>query len=93
MDTERFEQWLHSISDTRRNFYEQLVRAAINKSCVSDAANAICCLPPGVTLDDIIEKCKWLYGLVESFDTLKQEFYRIIQGKSERVEAFVLCLE
>ena len=51
-DTVRFEQWLHSISDTRRNFSKQLVRAAINKLCVGYAANAICCLPPGMTLDE-----------------------------------------
>ena len=30
-DTVQFEQWLHAISDTRKNFDEQLVRAAINK--------------------------------------------------------------
>ena len=39
------------------------------------------------------KKFKWLYGSVESLDTLMQEFYRNIQGKSERVQAFVLCLE
>ena len=54
-DTVRFKQWLYSISDARRHFSEQLVRAALNKSCVGDAANAICCLLPGVTLDEIIE--------------------------------------
>ena len=86
----RFEQKLYSISDARRHFSEQLVRAAINKSCVGDAANAICCLPPGKTLDEIIEKFKWLYGSVESFNTLMQELYRIVQGKNERVQAFVL---
>ena len=89
----RFDQWLHSISDARRKFSEQLVRAAINKSCVGDEANTTCCLPPGLTLDDIIEKFKWLYGSVESFNTLMQEFSRILQGKSEMVQAFVLCLE
>ena len=46
-DTVPFEQWFHAISDARKNFNEQLVWAAINKSCVGDAANAICCLPPG----------------------------------------------
>ena len=56
-------------------------------------ADAICCLLPGATLDDILEKFKWLYGSVESFDTLMQEFYRIMQGKSEKVQTFVLCLE
>ena len=69
-DTVWFEQWLHAISDTRKNFNEQLVRAAINMSCVGDVAGAICCLPPRATLDDIIERFKWLYGSVESFDTL-----------------------
>ena len=92
-DTVRFEQWLYSISDARRHFSEQLVRAAIKKSCVGNAANAICCLMPGMTLDDIIEKFKWLYGSVESFKTLMQEFYRIVQGRNESIQAFVLCLE
>ena len=87
-DTVRFEQWLHSISDATKTFSEQLVRAAINKSCVGDVADAICCLLPGATLDDIIEKFKRLYGSVESFGTLMQEFYQIVQGKSERVQSF-----
>ena len=87
-----YEQWLHAISDARKHFNEQLVRAAINKSCVEDVADAICCLPPRATLDDI-KKFKWLYGSVESFDTLMQAFYRIVQGKSERVQTFVLHLE
>ena len=60
---------------------------------MGDAAGVICCLPPGVTLDDIIKKFKWLYESVQSFDTLMQEFYQIVQGKSERVQAFVLQLE
>ena len=92
-DTVRFEQWLHSISDARKNFNDQWVRAVINKSCVGDVADAICCLPPGATLDDIIEKFKWLYGSMESFDTVMQEFSQIVQGKSERVQTVVLCLE
>ena len=92
-DTVRFEQQLHAISDARKNSNEQLVRAAINKSCVGDVANTICSLLPSATLDDIIGKFKWLYGSVESFDTLIQEFYQIVQGKSEGVQTFVLCLE
>ena len=60
---------------------------------MGDAADAICCLLLSATLDDIIKKFKWLYGSVESFDTLMQEFYQIVQGKSERVQTFVLCLE
>ena len=60
---------------------------------MGDAGSAICCLPPSATLDDIIEKFKWLYGSVESFDALMQEFYRIVQGKSERVQIIVLHLE
>ena len=50
-------------------------------------------LPPGTTLDDISEKFKWLYGSVESSDTLMPEFYHIVQGKSKKVQTFVLCLE
>ena len=51
------------------------------------------CLPPGATLDDILEKFKWLYGSIEPSDTLMQEFYHITQGKSENVQTFVLHLE
>ena len=43
-DIVQFEQWLHAISDARKNFSEQLVWAAINKSCVEDVADVICCL-------------------------------------------------
>ena len=57
-DTVWFEQWYHAISDARKNFNEQLVRAAITESCVGDVADAMCCLPPGATLDDIPEKFK-----------------------------------
>ena len=39
----------------QKSFSQQLVRAAITKSCVRDAADTIPCLPPGATLDDIIE--------------------------------------
>ena len=89
----KFEQLLHFISDARRNFSKQLVGVAINKACVGDAANAICCLPPDTNLNDIIRKFKWLYGSVELFNALMQEFYRIMQGKGEKVQAFVLHLE
>ena len=92
-DTVQFEQWYHAILDAHRNFSEPLVRAAITKSCVGYAADAMCCLPPGATLDDILEKFKWLYGSVESSDTLMQEFYCIAQGKGEKVQTFVLHLE
>ena len=74
-DTVQFKQWYHAISDAWKNFNEQLVRSAITKSCVGDAADAMCCLLPEATLDDILEKFKWLYGSVESSDTLMQEFY------------------
>ena len=64
-DTVQFEQWLHTISDARKSFSEQLVQAAIKKSCVGDVADVICCLPPGAMLDDIIDKFKWLYGFCQ----------------------------
>ena len=41
-DTVWCEQWYHAISDAHKNFSEQLVRAAITKSCVGDAADAMC---------------------------------------------------
>ena len=37
-DTVWFEQWYHAISDARWNFNEKLVRAAITKSSVGEAA-------------------------------------------------------
>ena len=92
-DTVQFKQWYHAISDAQKNFTEQLVRVANTKSCVGDVTDVMCCLLPGATLDDILEKLKWLYGSVKSSDTLIQEFYRIAQGKSEKVQTFVLHLE
>ena len=79
--------------DACKNFNKQLVRPVITKSCVGDAVDAMCCLPPGATLNDILEKFKMLYGSIESSDTLMQEFCCIAHGKSEKVQAFVLHLE
>ena len=39
------------------------------------------------------KKNKWLYGSIESYDTLMQEFYQTAQEKSEKVQTFVLHLE
>ena len=47
----------------RKKFNEQLVRGAITKSCVGDAAAAMCCLLPGATLDDILENSNGCMGL------------------------------
>ena len=44
---------------------ETIGKSCYKKSCVGDAADVICCLPPGMTLDDITEKFQWLYGSVE----------------------------
>ena len=41
---------------------DQWVRAAINKSCVGDAVDAVCCLLPRATLDDIIEELNGCMG-------------------------------
>ena len=87
-DTVRFEQWLYSISDTRKTFNDQWVKAAINKSCVGDLAYAICGLLPRASKN--LNGCM---GSVESFDTLMEALYQIVQGKSERVQTFVLHFE
>ena len=47
-DTVWFEQWYHAILDACRNFSKSLVRTAITKSCVGDASDAMCCVPPGL---------------------------------------------
>ena len=60
---------------------------------MGDAADAICCLSPGATLDDIIKKFQWLYGSMESFGHFVQEFYQIVQEENKRLQTFVLCLE
>ena len=41
-DTVQFEQWYHAISDAQKNFNEQLVTAAITKSGIGDATDAMC---------------------------------------------------
>ena len=88
-DTVRFEQWYHAISDACRNFSKPLVRVAITKSGVGNAADAMCGLLPGATLDDISEKFKWLYESVESSDTLIQEFYCIAQVRRFKLLSFI----
>ena len=40
-----------------------------------------------------LKNLKYLYWSVESFGTRMQEFYRIVQGKNEKVQTFVLHSE
>ena len=63
-DNVQFKQWYHAISDAWKNFNKQLVKAAITKSCVEDVADAMHCLPPGATLDQIwIQMVVWVCGI------------------------------
>ena len=66
-DTAQFEQWYHAISDAWKNFNEQLVRAAITKSCVGDAADAMCCLLPG-RYSEKVQMAIWVCRIFWYFD-------------------------
>lgn len=85
--------WLTSVRDARVTYNEISVRAAISTSCIGDAANALSNLRVGYTVDTVIKEFNYLYGQAESFDSLMQEFYKLNQGKGEKISAYTVRLK
>ena len=50
-------------------------------------------LGPQSSIDKILAKLDVVYVMVASFDVLMKSFYKLQQGKSERVPAFITRLE
>ena len=91
--TVAIEAWMHAVADIRRTHTDEAVRTAIAQSCTGAAADALSNLPVGSSVEAIFGKFAWMFGNADSMDALMQEFYQMVQAKSESIALFIIRLE
>ena len=57
------------------------------------AADRVCNMGPGASLDTIIKKFSIIYRNVKSYDLLMKDFYKADQGEEETVTSFAMWIE
>ena len=88
-----FEQWSYELQTLKKTYSESDLREGIQRSLKGAAADTVCNVSPGASLDAIIEKFSIIYGNIKSFDLLMRDFYRADQGKDETVTFFAMQIE
>ena len=88
-----FEQWSYELQTLKKTYSESALREGIQRSLNGAAADTVCNMGPGASLDNIIKKFSIIYGNVKSIDLLMRDFYRADQGKDETVTSFATQIE
>ena len=71
-----FDQWLFEIKSIMDTYSETLLKEGIIQSLKGAAADIIHYLGPQASGANMLGKLDYVYGIVASFDVLKQSFYR-----------------
>ena len=87
-----FEQWSYELQTTRKMYSGSGLREGIQRSLMGAAADTVCNMGPGASLDTIIKKFSIIYGNVKSFDLLMRDFYRADWG-DETVTSFAAQIQ
>ena len=88
-----YEQWSHEVQCIKDHYPESVVRESIMRSLKGAAADMAHYMGPTASVSEILEKLSVIFGTVASFDTLMQNFYKILQGGNEKVPSFMTRLE
>ena len=86
-------QWSYELQTLRKTYSESAMREGIQRSLKGPAADTVCDMGPGASLDTIIKKFSIIYGNVKSYDLLMGDFYRADQGQKETVTSFATRIE
>ena len=88
-----FEQWYHEVQCMKDHYPESVVWESIIRSLKGAAADMARYIGPTASVSDILQKLMVFFGMVASFDVLKQNFYKVTQGNHEKVPSFATRLE
>ena len=80
-----FDQWLFEVKTVRGSYSERTVKEVIVKSLKGAAAELIHSLGPDADVDSMVKKLETVHGAIHmaTFDVLMQNFYNLVQGKTE----------
>ena len=88
-----FEQWYHEVQCVKDYYPESVVRESIVRSLKGTVAHMARYMGPAASISDILQKLTVVFGTGASFDVLMQTFYKVTQGKHEKVPSFATRLE
>ena len=88
-----YEQWKYEIVCTQGMYTEVLITEGIRRSVRGQAADMARFMGPNVSPTEILKKLDVIFGRIATVDTLMQEFYKLVQGKTEKVATFAGRLE
>ena len=88
-----YEQWNHEVQCIKDHYPELVVQESIMRSLKGAVADMAWNMGPTASVSDILEKLLVIFGTIASFDVLKQNFYKIMQGSSKKVPSFTTRLE
>ena len=88
-----FKQWSYELQTLRKTYSESALREGMQRSLKGAAADTVCNMGPGFSLDTIIKKFSIVYGNVKSYDLLMRDFYRADQGEEESVTSFAMWVK
>ena len=88
-----FEQWNHKVHCIKDHYPELVVWESIMRSPKVASADMAQYIGPTAGVSNILEKLSFIFGTVASFDVLMQNFYKIMQGNSEKVPSFTTRLK
>ena len=88
-----FEQWYHEVQCIKDHYLESVVWESIVRLLKGAAAHMAQCMGPTTSMAHILQILTIIFGTVVSFDVLIQNFYKVTQGKHEKVPSFTTRLE
>ena len=87
------EHWTSEVKSVMQSHTEVMLREGIVWSLPSAMADLVQYLGLHAPVSEIINSFELVYGTVAFFDILMQNFYKLQQGKSEKVTVYVTQLE
>ena len=88
-----FKQWYHEVQCVKDHYPESVVWKSIVQSLKGAAADMAQYKGPTASVREILQKFTVIFGMVASFDVLMQNFYKVTQGKKEKVPSFATRLK
>ena len=88
-----FKQWYHEVQCIKDHYLESVVQESIVRSLKGEAADMARYMGPTASVSDILQKSMVIFGTVQSFNVLMQNFCKVTQGNYEKVPSFATSLE
>ena len=88
-----FKQWYHEVQGIKDHYPESVVWESIVRSLKGVVADMAQYMGTTASVAHILQKLSIIFGTMVSFNILMKNFYKVTQGKHEKVPSFATRLE